>query len=67
MDFPPDFPYVLQIPADESYVNMENVIRFAKTVYSDLNFSIKMREYAKQSLDWSIKMLKLKQFLESLL
>jgi len=65
-DFPPDFPYVLHIPADESPVDMADVIRFAKTVYSDLSFSIKMREYAKHSLDWSIKMVKLKQFLESL-
>lgn len=66
-DFPPDFPYILHIPADESSVDMAEVIRFAQTVYSDLNFSIKMREYAQQSLDWSIKMLKFKQFLESLI
>jgi hypothetical protein len=66
VDFPLDFPYVLHIPADESPVDMIDVIRFAKTLYSDLSFSIKMREYAKQSLDWSIKALKLKQFLVSL-
>lgn len=66
LDFPPDFPYILHIPADESPVDITEVIRFAKMVYSDLSFSIKMREYAKQSLDWSIKALKLKQFLLSL-
>ena len=66
MDFPSDFPYVLQIPADESSIDMANVIRYAKTVYADLNFSMKMREYAKQSLDWSVKMVKFKHFLESL-
>jgi hypothetical protein len=65
-DFPPDFPYVLPIPADESSIDMAEVIRFAKAVYSEPDFSIKMREYAKQSLDWSIKMVKLKHFFESL-
>lgn len=65
-DFPDDFPYILRLPADESPVDIDDVIRFAKTVYSDLSFSIKMREYAKKSLGWSFKMMKLKQFLESL-
>jgi glycosyltransferase involved in cell wall biosynthesis len=66
LDFPPAFPYSLHIPADESPVDMTDVIRFAKTVYSDLSFPIKMRDYAKKSLDWSVKTPKLKQFLESL-
>jgi glycosyltransferase involved in cell wall biosynthesis len=67
LDFPSDFSYILHIPADESSVDMAEVIRFAETVYSDLSFSIKMREYAKKSLDWSFKTMKLKQFLESLI
>ena len=66
VDFPSDFPYILPIPADETPVNMAEVIRFARRVYSDQSFPGKMREYAKESLDWSFKTMKLKKFLESL-
>lgn len=67
LDFPPGFPYILPIPADESPVDITAVIRFAEMIYADLSFSIKMREYALHSLDWSVKAVKLKEFLESLM
>ena len=66
LDFPPDFPYILHIPADESPVDIPAVIRFTELIYADLSFPVKMREYARNSLDWSIKAVKLKGFLESL-
>lgn len=65
-DFPDDFPYIHRIPADESPVNIEEVIEFAKKVYADPDHPQKMREYAFEHLDWSVKMKKLKAFLESL-
>ena len=65
-DFPPGFPYILRIPPDESPVDIAGVTRFAKTVYADRDFSVKMREFAEESLDWSVKAQKLKNFLESL-
>jgi glycosyltransferase involved in cell wall biosynthesis len=65
-DFPDDFPYIHRIPADESPVRIEEVIEFAKRVYADPDHPQKMREYAVEHLDWSVKMKKLKAFLESL-
>lgn len=65
-DFPDDFPYIHRIYADESPVNIEEVIEFAKRVYADPDHPQKLREYAFEHLDWSVKMKKLKTFLESL-
>lgn len=65
-DFPPDFPYILQLPADESPIDMEEVIAFADKVLADPDHPQKMRLYAEEHLDWSVKMKKLKGFLEEL-
>jgi glycosyltransferase involved in cell wall biosynthesis len=67
VDFPPDFPYILHVPPDDSPIDMRSVIEFAKGMYSDLDFSLKMRMYAKQYLDWSVKAQTLKQFLDSIM
>ena len=63
-DFPPDFPYKLQIPEDESAVDIETVLRFVSRIYQDPDHPQKMRRYAVEHLDWSIKMHTLKTFLE---
>ena len=65
-DFPPDFPYILHVPADESPIDIEQVLAFAKEVYADPDHPQKMRLYAEEHLDWSVKMKKLKGFLEAL-
>lgn len=65
-DFPSTFPYVLHLPADESPVDIEQVVEFAKRVCTDLDHPLKMRHYAEKNLDWSVKMKKLKNFLETL-
>lgn len=65
-DFPEDFPYIYRIPADESPVSIEEVIKFAERMYADPDHPQKMRAYALDHLDWSVKMKKLKTFLESL-
>ncbi len=65
-DFPPDFPYILQLPADESPIDIEQVIAFADKVLADPDHPQKMRLYAEEHLDWSVKMKKLKGFLEEL-
>lgn len=66
-DFPDDFPYILNIPANETPVDMENVIRFANRICQDPDHPKKMRQYASEHLDWSIKMKRLKIFLEDLI
>jgi glycosyltransferase involved in cell wall biosynthesis len=65
-DFPADFPYVLQLPADESPIDIERVLAFAKKVCANPDHPQKMRRYAEEHLDWSVKMKKLKGFLEAL-
>ena len=65
-DFPADFSYVLHLPADESPIDIERVLAFAKRVCADPDHPQKMRRYAEEHLDWSVKMKKLKDFLEAL-
>ncbi len=65
-DFPHDFPYILRLPLDESPIDMGQVITFTSSVYKDADHAQKMRLYASKNLDWSVKMKKLKIFLEDL-
>jgi glycosyltransferase involved in cell wall biosynthesis len=65
-DFPTDFPYICQFPADESPIDIEQVLAFAQEICADPDHPYKMRRYAEEHLDWSVKMKKLKDFLETL-
>ncbi len=64
-DFPSDFSYILRLPADESTINLEQVTSFVEEICADPNHPQKMRVYAEKHLDWSVKMKKLKIFLET--
>lgn len=66
-DFPDDFPYIHKVPPDESPVDIEKIIEFAQTACADLDHPQKMRAYALEYLDWSVKMKILKTFLENLI
>jgi hypothetical protein len=46
---------------------MEDILTFAEKISEDPDHPWKMREYAVEHLDWSIKMRVLKRFLENLL
>jgi len=65
-DFPVDVPYILHLPADESPINIDLVLAFAQEVCADPDHPKKMRHYAEEHLDWSVKMKKLKGFLQAL-
>ncbi len=65
-DFPADFPYILHLPPDESPIKIDQVLAFAKEVCADPDHPQRMRRYAEEHLDWSVKMKKLKGFLETL-
>jgi glycosyltransferase involved in cell wall biosynthesis len=65
-DFPEDFNYILRVPADDSPINIYNVIQFAKNLYADPLSDYHMRVFAHENLDCSQKMKKLKDFLYSL-
>lgn len=66
-DFPESFPYRLKVPADESPVNIQFVIKFVEKVYFDTNHASKMRSFAEKNLDWSVKMKGLISFMEDIL
>jgi glycosyltransferase involved in cell wall biosynthesis len=65
-DFPDDFPYICRFPSNESEIDVEMIIEFAQKVYQDPDYPFKMRAYAVEHLDWSVKMQILKTFLETL-
>lgn len=65
-DFPVDVPYILHLPADESPINIDQVLAFAQEVCADPDHPQKMRRYAEEHLDWSVKMKQLKEFLGAL-
>jgi glycosyltransferase involved in cell wall biosynthesis len=65
-DFPEDFFYILRVPSDESPIDMDQVILFLTRICQVSDHAQTMREYASKNLDWSIKMKKLKGFLETL-
>jgi len=63
-DFPKDFPYCLKVTADDTPVNINKIINFARKIRVIYDHPQKMREYAQSNLDWMIKMKQLKEFLE---
>jgi glycosyltransferase involved in cell wall biosynthesis len=66
-DFSDDFPYILNVSPGESPVRIEEILKFAQKVSADTTTAQKMRAYAVEHLDWSIKMKELKRFLETLI
>ncbi|WP_301662766.1 glycosyltransferase family 4 protein [Methanoculleus frigidifontis] len=64
-DFSADFPYILRVPPDESPIDIRSILAFAGEVCADADHPQKMRTYAREHLDWSVKMKKLKGFLET--
>jgi len=65
-DFPEDFSYIHKVPPDESPIDIEIISKFAREICAGRDHPQKMSAYAMEHLDWSIKMKKLKEFLESL-
>ena len=56
-DFPDNFKYVKYIPADESPVNVDEIIAFAHAVYLNIDMQEEMRSWAEKDLSWERKML----------
>lgn len=65
-DFPDDYPYILHMPADDSPIDIEQVLSFAQEVCTDPDHPEKMRAYAREHLDWAAKMKRLRRFLETI-
>jgi glycosyltransferase involved in cell wall biosynthesis len=65
-DFPVEFPSILRLPPDESPIDMDQIITFTSRICQDEDHPQKMRLFASENLDWSVKMKRLKVFLEDL-
>ncbi|GAB6117183.1 glycosyltransferase family 4 protein [Thermoanaerobacter brockii subsp. lactiethylicus] len=56
-DFTEDFEFLKKFPADESFVNIEEIISFYESIIrKHPNYPEKMREFAEKNLSWEAKM-----------
>lgn len=58
--------YYLQIPANDDYVDVKNIIDFVDRVYQDHDHPNHIRQFAIKQIDMAVKMKELKDFFESL-
>lgn len=64
-DFPIELPFVYDVSADESAIDLEKIITWFKTLrQSSPTFSSEMRIYAEQHLTWDKSIKKLVKFLD---
>ena len=66
-DFDLDFPYILKVPKSNVAFNLDPIISFAFQVTSDPTHPFKMRQFAIEHLEWSIKMKKLITFFDEII
>lgn len=55
VDFPDDFPYMLKVPADESSVDIGQILQFYDKI-KDRDIVKEMRDYAEKNLSWEAKL-----------
>ena len=63
-DLPAGLPWVLKIPADESPVEIDALVNFAKKVGRLVTLATEMRNYAEKKLSWDVKMKCLVNFVQ---
>lgn len=61
---PAGLPWVLKIPADESPVEIDALVNFAKKVGRLVTLATEMRNYAEKKLSWDVKMKCLVNFVQ---
>jgi len=66
-DFPAEFRYRLQVPANEDQIEMGIVKTFAETALRDMDHPSVMRDLALRNLDWTVRMKELAGFFQILL
>lgn len=55
--FPKDFPYIFNIPSDETPLDITKLVAFYENIRKEhANYKAEMRKFALDKLDWSIKM-----------
>jgi glycosyltransferase involved in cell wall biosynthesis len=65
-DLKPGIEFVLSLPPDDTPVDMEKVVAFAKGVLNREGISRKIRSFAYEKLDWRVKMEQMWAFLQNL-
>lgn len=65
-DLPKDWPYALKLPADDSPVDFEDLVRFAEKLYGQGDPGPALHSYAGEHLDWKPKLARLYDFFCSL-
>lgn len=63
-DFPQDFQYCLQINSDESLLDIKKIVDFVKQLNNKNDISFKMRNYAVETLNWSVKLAPVKAYID---
>lgn len=63
-DFPKSFKYCLQIDPDDSPLDIQKLIEFTIQLSKEKDISSKMRSYACETLDWSIKLKPVKAYID---
>lgn len=57
-DFPPSFPYVFQVPTNESALNIKQIISWYESLTQERpDYFIEMRKYAEEYLNWQAKLM----------
>lgn len=54
--FPENYPFLLQVPADESPIKIQTLVRFYENVRQSPDYNLQMHQYAKSHLTWKAKM-----------
>lgn len=49
---PENYPYVFQVPNNESFIDFDKIIRFYRSFKDDEGVADKMREFAKENYSW---------------
>jgi len=64
-DFSDNFDYCLQVDPADTPVRVEEIISFTHKVYENTHHPKIMRRYAEEHVDWHVKMIKLKEFINT--
>lgn len=54
--FPENYPYLLQIAADETPVDVQNLVEFYENLTTKPTYNLEMNQYAKANLTWQAKL-----------
>lgn len=61
-----NFPFVFNVPASESPININEIIEFYNKVKLEKNYNVIMREFAQNNLTWNAKMKELISFINKI-